>query len=73
MKRCRDSLVLALSLTAAVAATTPAEAQTYKVIHTFTSGSDGIEPQAGLLLAPDGVYGNTYGGAAAPTPARCSR
>jgi uncharacterized repeat protein (TIGR03803 family) len=60
--RDRVSLALALSLIAAVAATTLAEAQTYKVIHTFTSGKDGIEPEAGLLLAPDGIYGTTYRG-----------
>ena len=56
-------LALALSLIATVAATISAEAQTYKVIHTFTSGRDGIEPaEASLLLAPDGVHGVTYRG-----------
>src|SRR5258708_36531196 len=62
VKRGRVSLVLAMSLTAVVAATTSAEGQTYKVIHTFTSGKDGIEPDAGVLLAPDGIYGTTYSG-----------
>jgi len=56
----RASLVLALSLL--FAATTSAEAQIFKVIHTFRGGNDGIEPNAGLLLAPDGIYGDTYKG-----------
>jgi len=39
------------------------EAQTYKVIHSFTGGKDGIQPEAGLLLAADGnIYGTTYEG-----------
>src|SRR5205823_3086442 len=62
MKRGRVSFALALSLTVAVAATLSADAQTYKVIHTFTSGRDGIEPETGLLLAPDGICGTTYRG-----------
>jgi uncharacterized repeat protein (TIGR03803 family) len=62
MNRGRTSLALALSLTAMVAAVTSSEAQTYTVIHTFAGGSDGIEPESGLLLAPDGLHGNTYGG-----------
>jgi hypothetical protein len=62
LKRARISglvSALALALTAVVAASTSLEAQTYKVIHTFTGGSDGIEPSAGVLLTPDGIYGNT--------------
>jgi len=62
INRGRASLVLALLLAAMIAAATSAEAQTYKVIHTFTGGSDGIEPETGLLLAPDGLYGVTYVG-----------
>src|SRR5215471_16376104 len=54
------ALVSGLSLIAAIPL---AEAQTYKVIHTFRGGKDGIEPEAGLLRAPDGnLYGTTYQG-----------
>ena len=54
------ALVSGLSLIAAIPS---AEAQTYKVIHTFRGGKDGIEPEAGLLRASDGnFYGTTYQG-----------
>jgi uncharacterized repeat protein (TIGR03803 family) len=56
------NLAIVLLLIATAAATTSAEAQTFKVIHVFRGRSDGIEPEAGLLLAPDGLYGNTYVG-----------
>jgi uncharacterized repeat protein (TIGR03803 family) len=64
-KRDNISLVLvsALSLAAMAAAIPLAEAQTYKVIHSFGGGKDGIEPEAGLLLAAGGnIYGTTYRG-----------
>jgi len=57
----RASLVLILSFITTVAATSAA-AQTFKLIHVFKGGKDGIEPNAGLLLAPDGIYGNTFEG-----------
>src|SRR6266568_516684 len=57
------ALVSALSLAVMVAAIPSAEAQNYKVIHSFTGSKDGIEPQAGLLLGTDGnIYGTTYRG-----------
>ncbi|HEY3972920.1 MAG TPA: choice-of-anchor tandem repeat GloVer-containing protein [Candidatus Sulfotelmatobacter sp.] len=62
IKRGRASLVLALALTAMLTATPAAQAQTFTVIHTFTGGNDGIDPLDALLLAPDGIYGNTYDG-----------
>jgi uncharacterized repeat protein (TIGR03803 family) len=65
VKRANISLALvsALSLATIVAAIPSAEAQTYKVIHSFTGGKDGIEPEAGLLLAANGnIYGTTYRG-----------
>lgn len=59
----RVSLVLALSLATVMALIPSGEAQTYKVIHRFTSGKDGIEPNAGLVLASDGsIWGTTYRG-----------
>jgi uncharacterized repeat protein (TIGR03803 family) len=57
----RASLALVLLLTAPLAAIS-AEAQTYTVIHTFKGGNDGVEPEAGLLLAANGIYGTTYRG-----------
>lgn len=62
VRRGRIILLLAVSLMAAIAVTTSAEAQTFTVVHTFSGGSDGIAPEAGLLLAPDGIYGTTYRG-----------
>src|SRR5437016_14612770 len=57
------ALISALALIAMVAAIPPAEAQLYKVIHRFTGGKDGIEPEAGVVIAADGtVYGTTYRG-----------
>ena len=64
-KRCYRYLTLisALALTAMVAAIPPAKAQTYKVIHRFAGGRDGIEPEAGIVIAGDGsLYGTTYRG-----------
>ena len=46
-----------------VVAIASAEAHNYKVIHRFTGGKDGIEPEGGLLVAADGnIYGTTYRG-----------
>lgn len=42
---------------------TPARAQTYSVIHTFTGGKDGSEPFAGLTMDRAGnLYGTAIGG-----------
>lgn len=65
MKFSSVSLVLfsALTLATVTALSTLGEAQTYRVIHSFTGGKDGIEPEAGLLLASDGnILGTTYRG-----------
>ena len=57
------ALVSVLSLAVTMAAIPSAEAQNYKVIHRFAGGKDGVEPEAGLLLAGDGnIYGTTYRG-----------
>jgi uncharacterized repeat protein (TIGR03803 family) len=52
------AIVFALALIA-----TPAQAQTYTVIHSFTGGADGSSPQAGLTIdAAGNLYGTTSGG-----------
>ena len=39
------------------------QAQTFQVIHTFTGGADGAEPQAGLTIdAAGNLYGTTFWG-----------
>jgi|SRR5271166_333100 len=49
--------------TYAIVAATPAQAQTYQVIHTFTAGADGGIPYAGLTMDAHGnFYGTTYYG-----------
>ncbi len=41
----------------------PAQAQTYRVLHSFTSGLDGASPQAGLAIdAAGNLYGTTVAG-----------
>jgi uncharacterized repeat protein (TIGR03803 family) len=49
---------LAISFLLSVVAPQPAQAQTFRVIYTFTGGQDGGMPQAGLTM--DGA-GNLYG------------
>ncbi len=61
------AIVIALALTmlfAVIAAVTPAaQAQTYTVIHNFTDGGDGAEPQTGLTIdAAGNLYGTTDSG-----------
>ena len=57
------ALVLILPLGTLPTLTPSAEAQTYKVIHSFHGGKDGIEPETALLLTADGnIYGTTYRG-----------
>src|SRR5271167_2677519 len=52
------SIVFALT----VALTQPAQAQTFKVIHTFTAKGDGATPWAGLTMDQAGnLYGTTCG------------
>ena len=63
----RSSLVFALTLALELAVLglgTPAAAQTYSVLHYFTGGSDGANPQAALAVGPSGaVYGTAaFGG-----------
>jgi uncharacterized repeat protein (TIGR03803 family) len=58
------ALAVAMVLVPTVAATR-AQAQTFKVLYTFTGGADGAEPYANLIQDANGnLYGTTlYGGA----------
>jgi len=58
-------LIIAVTAVILLAAltTSPAQAQTLTVLHTFTGGSDGYEPYAGVTLDPQGrIYGTTIQG-----------
>lgn len=48
-------LFMVVALTGYVVATTPAEAQAYQVLHTFTTGTDAAKPSATLLLDRTGL------------------
>jgi len=62
------ALALAIVLVPAVVGTKSAEAQTFKVLYSFTGGADGGEPLAGLVRdAAGNLYGTTlYGGSGGP-------
>jgi uncharacterized repeat protein (TIGR03803 family) len=51
----------AVFMTAAIG-TPAAQAQTYKVLHTFTGGADGSNPNGSLVLHSAGLYGTTSNG-----------
>jgi len=52
-------------LAAVLAAATPAPAATFRVLHTFTGGADGANPQAGLTVdAAGNLYGTAQNGGA---------
>jgi uncharacterized repeat protein (TIGR03803 family) len=54
------TLGLAITLTSVAVASQPAQAQTFKVLYGFTGGSDGGEPDSGLITDSDGnLYGTT--------------
>src|SRR6202521_4856095 len=56
--KCHLTLVVVLLLAAALA-----QAQTFTVLHSFTDGSDGGIPVAGLIEGTSGnLYGTTYQG-----------
>ncbi|MGC2108391.1 MAG: choice-of-anchor tandem repeat GloVer-containing protein [Candidatus Korobacteraceae bacterium] len=45
-----------------IVATPQVEGQTFTVLHTFTGGPDGANPEAGLTLDHGNLYGTTAGG-----------
>ncbi len=56
-------LVLLILVFAAAVAATPAQAQTFQVLHSFTGGDDGAIPLAGLIADSAGnLYGTASGG-----------
>jgi uncharacterized repeat protein (TIGR03803 family) len=59
----RAALALAVVLAPAIVATPSASAQSFSVIYSFTGGSDGANPSAGLIQdAAGNFYGTTYYG-----------
>ena len=54
----RPGLAIAFAIAAAAFASPNAQSQTFSVVHTFTGGADGGNPQAGLVA---GTEGNFYG------------
>ena len=63
--QCSGGMVaLVVVLMLATSAIEPAQAQTFKVLHSFTGGADGGDPHAGLMRDAKGdLYGTTmFGG-----------
>ena len=61
--RAATGLALAIAFVLTVGATQSAQAQTYQVIHNFTGGIDGQEPNYGITIDSAGVlYGTTFEG-----------
>jgi uncharacterized repeat protein (TIGR03803 family) len=58
------TLALAIVFGLAVVASQAAQAQTFNVLHTFTGGSDGGNPSAGVTIKAGVLYGTTYEGGA---------
>ena len=58
-------LAVAIVCAFVIAATQPAQAQTFKLLYNFTGGTDGGNPYAGLVMDKSGVlYGATEAGGA---------
>jgi hypothetical protein len=65
MPKLKTTFVIALStvLVLTVVATQSPQAQTFTVLHDFTGGPDGANPDAGLTMDSAGnLYGTTSGG-----------
>lgn len=58
----RATAGLGILLVIFMAGAGPAHAQTFTVLHTFTGGPDGANPEAGLTLDHGNLYGATAGG-----------
>jgi hypothetical protein len=63
------ALAIAITFMLIVVSSQPAQAQTFRVIHTFTGGGDGASPQAGVTI--DGA-GNLYGTASEGGDSECN-
>ena len=64
----RSGGLLLILLSAVTLATTNASAQTLTTLYSFTGGSDGATPIAGLISDPSGdLYGTTAGAGGAGT------
>jgi uncharacterized repeat protein (TIGR03803 family) len=61
---CADKCVLAIALAVAVICIPCARAQTFRVVHSFTGGSDGGNPVAGLTFVSGELYGTASVGGA---------
>jgi len=61
ISRSTATAVLTIAFALAIAMTLPGQAQSFKVIHSFTGGSDGSNPPIGLTFDK---AGNLYGGTA---------
>ena len=61
-----SAFAMAMALAVAVAVTQPAQAQAFKVLHTFTDGADGASPIVGLTMDRSGNLDGTaaFGGLA---------
>jgi len=66
------ALALAMAFALAIVAIPAAQAQTYKVLYSFTGGADGAQPLAGLTMDASGnLYGTTISGGTGNCPGSC--
>src|SRR5271167_2083709 len=66
LRAANSALACAIVFLLAVAITPAAQAQTYTIIHNFTGGADGADPDAGLTIDKTGnFYGTAAGGGSA--------
>jgi len=66
------ALAIAIVFALATVLTQSAQAQTFTVLHTFSGGAGGNEPQAGLTMdAAGNLYGTTYFGGIFDCPDGC--
>ena len=62
MAKARKFLLRGLAAVFSLMLASHTTAQTFTTLYSFTDGSDGANPQAGLLLSGDTLYGTTTGG-----------